>query len=188
MSLIDGAQAAARTVGALRRRGARTLSSGRPSSLRCATMLLEDREARSVDERRMNTTRPRALGESGRGGMERSAHQPGEEAVGRAERARLTLPMERATSRGQPCPRSAHQPGEEAVGRAERLAPVPHRAPQHAAQHVVAALVAGRRAVGDRERERADVVGHHAVRHVLAARVVRAHLGAGLGLGQTPAA
>lgn len=153
MSLIDGAQAAARTVGALRRRGARTLSSGRPSSLRCATMLLEDREARSVDERRMNTTRPRALGESGRGGMERSAHQP----------------------------------GEEAVGRAERLAPVAHRAPQHAAQHVVAALVAGRRAVGDRERERADVVGHHAVRHVLAARVVRAHLVAGLGLGQTPA-
>eukprot|EP00959_Pyramimonas_sp_CCMP1952_P036347 760869-Pyramimonas_sp.AAC.1 len=65
---------------------------------------------------------------------------------------------------------------EEAVLRAELLLAVPHRAPQDAPQHVVAPVVAGPRAVCDGERQRADVVRHHAVGHVAAGGVLRTEL------------
>ena len=45
-------------------------------------------------------------------------------------------------------------------GLTERLTPVAHSTAQHATQHVLAALVAGARAVGNRKAQRADVVGH----------------------------
>ena len=66
----------------------------------------------------------------------------------------------------EPC---AHKPGEEAVGRIE-LAAIVHGAAQHAAQHVLAPLVAGLRAVGNGERQHADVVGDDAVGHVAVGR------------------
>ncbi len=58
-----------------------------------------------------------------------------------------------------------------------------HRAPQQAAQHVARALVARQRALGDRERQRADVVGDDArvaqrdlpVRDLLRVREHRVH-------------
>ena len=43
---------------------------------------------------------------------------------------------------------------------------VAHRAAQDAAQHVAAPLVAGDHAVGEQERDRAQVVGDHAQRDV----------------------
>ncbi len=51
-----------------------------------------------------------------------------------------------------------------------------YRASQDASQDVVAALVARARPVSDGKGERADVVRDHAVRHVLAPDIVRAHL------------
>ena len=58
---------------------------------------------------------------------------------------------------------SADQRAEERLvaGKAE-LAAVAHRAAQDPAQHVVAAIVAGQDAVGNRERERAQVIGDDA--------------------------
>mmetsp|Transcript_24074 Transcript_24074/g.61499 ORF Transcript_24074/g.61499 Transcript_24074/m.61499 type:complete len:563 (-) Transcript_24074:625-2313(-) len=54
---------------------------------------------------------------------------------------------------------------EEANGRVELLGAVAYRTAQDAAQHVPAPLVRRHRAVGDRERQRADVVSDHAIRH-----------------------
>mmetsp|Transcript_11487 Transcript_11487/g.29021 ORF Transcript_11487/g.29021 Transcript_11487/m.29021 type:complete len:365 (+) Transcript_11487:1812-2906(+) len=65
-----------------------------------------------------------------------------------------------------------HQLGEEALLRAQHFRAVAHRTAEHAAEHVVAAEVARARAIGDGEAQRADVVCHHAVRHVLAVHVV----------------
>mmetsp|Transcript_18016 Transcript_18016/g.57622 ORF Transcript_18016/g.57622 Transcript_18016/m.57622 type:complete len:812 (+) Transcript_18016:860-3295(+) len=68
-----------------------------------------------------------------------------------------------------------HQRVEEALGRAQLLLAVPHRTTQDAPQHVAAPVVRRHRAVRDGERQRADVVRHHTVRHVHAVRVLRAH-------------
>lgn len=64
---------------------------------------------------------------------------------------------------------------EEAELTAELVA-VAHGTAQHAAKHVIAALCAWRRAVGDREGQRPDVVCDDAVRHVEAVGVIRADL------------
>jgi len=67
---------------------------------------------------------------------------------------------------------------EKAVGRAELLPAVAHGTAKDAPQHVAAPLVGRERAVRDRKRERADVVGDHAVRrvshtHILVAELAR---------------
>mmetsp|Transcript_36926 Transcript_36926/g.91231 ORF Transcript_36926/g.91231 Transcript_36926/m.91231 type:complete len:310 (+) Transcript_36926:1222-2151(+) len=71
-----------------------------------------------------------------------------------------------------------HQAVEEPLLGGQLLAAEAHGAAQHPPQHVVAAVAAGRRAVADGERQRADVVRHHAVRHVLLAHVLHAQLAA----------
>ncbi len=58
-----------------------------------------------------------------------------------------------------------HEFVEERFVEAER-APIPHRAAQDAAQHVVAVGVAGLDAVGNGKAQRADVVGNDAERDV----------------------
>ncbi len=70
------------------------------------------------------------------------------------------------------------EPGEEAGLRTEHLPPVAHGPTQDAAQHVPAPLVARHRPVGDRERQRADVVRDHAVGRVDVADVGLAELAA----------
>ena len=66
------------------------------------------------------------------------------------------------------------QPGEEALGGREGLPAVADGAAKDAAQNVFAPLVARARAVGDRKRQRADVVCDDAVGHVDAVGVLGA--------------
>ena len=60
-----------------------------------------------------------------------------------------------------------HQLVQERLRRAEVLPAVALRPAEDAAQDVAALLVARRRPVGERERQRADVVRDHAIRRVL---------------------
>lgn len=74
-----------------------------------------------------------------------------------------------------------HELVEESRRRLQNVGAVADRAPQDAPQHVAAPLVRRERSVGDREGERADVVGDHAVGHVDQVGVLGAHLHGGRG-------
>ena len=70
---------------------------------------------------------------------------------------------------------------EEALGRLEDLAAVADGAAEDAAEDVAAPLVRRQRAVGDRRRQRAHVIGDHPVRRVAADGGARQHLRRRLG-------
>jgi hypothetical protein len=69
-----------------------------------------------------------------------------------------------------------HEPREESFRGIEQLLSVTHGTAQNAAQHVPAPIRGRLCAIGDRKGQRADVVGHHAVRHVHQSLILRAQL------------